>query len=223
MEQKIDGLVASLVNPPAQPATAPESAVSQLMPSAPAAIGGSTLQTEPTTQREFPGSWIPVPTSFEQESPRVDERHCEYAGGDEEADRQFISEIRSVHRFGESEEAGGFPDRLFQPSKRREDPIDDPLIDEIMASGDADKLLDEYRRMSRSFPFVPLHPEISSQELHANKPMLLLAIITATSWRDNKRMKALDAIYRRELAERTIIRPRRTLGLVQSVLVYLSW
>ncbi|KAL1656065.1 hypothetical protein SLS61_001135 [Didymella pomorum] len=34
---------------------------------------------------------------------------------------------------------------------------------------------------------------------------------------------SLDAIYRQELANRTIIRPRRNLGLVQSVLVYLSW
>jgi hypothetical protein len=217
MEQKIDGLVASLVNPPTQPDTAPAPVASQPRPSSSAAICDST------TQREFPGSWIPVPSSFEPELPRADERHINLAEGDEEADRQFISEIRNVHRFGDAEDTGGVPDRLFQPSKRREDPIKGPLIEEMMANGQADSLLIGYREMSQSFPFVPLHDATSSQELYANKPMLLLAMMTASSWRDNKRMKALDAIYRRELAERTIIRPRRTLGLVQSVLVYLSW
>jgi hypothetical protein len=223
MEQKIDGLVASLVNPPTQPVTAPAPVASQPRPSSSAAICDPTRQTRSTTQREFPGSWIPVPSSFELELPRADERHINLAEGDEEADRQFISEIRNVHRFGDAEDTGGVPDRLFQPSKRREDPIKDPLVDEMMANGQADSLLIGYREMSQSFPFVPLHYATSSQELYTNKPMLLLAMMTASSWRDNKQMKALDVIYRRELAERTIIRPRRTLGLVQSVLVYLSW
>jgi hypothetical protein len=34
---------------------------------------------------------------------------------------------------------------------------------------------------------------------------------------------SLDTLFRKELAQRTIITPRRTLGLVQSLLVYLSW
>ena len=223
MEQKIDGLVASLVSAPTQSVTKSAPVVPRPMLPSSVAIGDSSMQTQPATRQAVPGSWLQVPSSFEPEPPRVDERQAEYAQGDEEADRQFINDIRAVHRFGETEETSTFPDRLFQPSKKREDPINDPLVGEMMASGDADRLLDEYRQMSRSFPFVPLNPEVSSQELHANKPMLLLAMMTVTSWRDNKRMKALDAIYRRELAERTIIRPRRTLGLVQSVLVYLSW
>jgi hypothetical protein len=196
--------------------------ISQPTPSSTTTISDSAPQTDQATTPLFPGSWLQVPPSFEQEPPRSNEKPTEYAEG-EEVDRQFISEIRNVHRFDESEETGEYSEGLFRPSKRLEDPIKDPLIDEILASGDADTLLNEYRQMSRSFPLVPIHHEVTSQELHTSKPMLFLAMITATSWRNNKRMKALDAIYRRELAERTIIRPRRTLSLIQSVLVYLSW
>lgn len=77
--------------------------------------------------------------------------------------------------------------------------------------------------MSDSFPFVPLASEIAAEQLHRDAPMLFLAMVTAASWRDHKRQMSLDAIYRQELANRTIIRPRRNLSLVQSVLVYLSW
>ncbi|KAF1848711.1 MFS general substrate transporter [Cucurbitaria berberidis CBS 394.84] len=77
--------------------------------------------------------------------------------------------------------------------------------------------------MSASFPFVVLAPSISGKELHGSNPMLLLAILTVASWRDHQRQMLLDKIYRSELADRTLLHPRRTLGLVQSVLVYLSW
>ncbi|KAH7081339.1 major facilitator superfamily domain-containing protein [Paraphoma chrysanthemicola] len=77
--------------------------------------------------------------------------------------------------------------------------------------------------MSTSFPFVVAPSSISACELYAERPMLFLAIMTVASSRNHEQQMRLDAIYRRELAQRTIIAPRRTLGLVQSVLVYLSW
>jgi hypothetical protein len=84
-------------------------------------------------------------------------------------------------------------------------------------------LLDSYRQMSASFPFVIVPPGVKAQELYQKKPMLLLATIIAASSQQHQRQMLLDTIFRKELAERTIITPRRTLGLVQSVLVYLSW
>jgi hypothetical protein len=66
-------------------------------------------------------------------------------------------------------------------------------------------------------------PNLTAQDLHHEKPMLCLAILTATSWQNHQRQMLLDVIYREELAHRTIISPKRTFGLVQSVLVYLSW
>ncbi|KAF2030963.1 MFS general substrate transporter [Setomelanomma holmii] len=76
--------------------------------------------------------------------------------------------------------------------------------------------------MSASFPFIIVPSDIDAQRLYDERPMLLLAILIVASSRDHQQQMLLDTVYRRELAQRTIIAPRRTLGLVQSVLVYLS-
>lgn len=166
---------------------------------------------------------MPIPSSFE---PRLEppETPAEPVEDDlDVADRQYVEQIRSIHNFDEPDEYAQHPEGLFRPSKRREDPVKDVLIDGLLASGEADALLLEYGKMSESFPFVPLASDISAQQLHQDKPMLFLAMLTAASWSEHKRQMSLDAVYRQELANRTIIRPRRNLGLVQSVLVYLSW
>jgi hypothetical protein len=164
---------------------------------------------------------MPVP-SFEPEEHRLDEE-IENAPDNTEADRRYLQKLRSIHNFGDREDIGQAPASLFQPSKRPEAPIEDNLVRQMLATGEADNLLNEYRQMSASFPFVIIPQGVSSSELHESRPMLLLAILTVASWKDHQRQMSLDQVYRSELAERTIIRPRRTLGLVQSVLVYLSW
>ncbi|KAF2113981.1 hypothetical protein BDV96DRAFT_106241 [Lophiotrema nucula] len=77
--------------------------------------------------------------------------------------------------------------------------------------------------MIDSSPFVPIPFHVSARELSSAKPMLFLAILTVASWQDHQRQLALDRLYRTELAQRTIIQPRRTLSLLQSIVVYLSW
>jgi hypothetical protein len=168
---------------------------------------------------DHPGAWLPFPTSFE---PRPDQEQ-ELVEGEEETDREYIKRIRSIHSFGDAEDLSRAPEDLFQPSKQREPPIDDLLVQQLIATHETDVLLNEYRQMSASFPFVIIPEGMTSQEVHAEKPMLFLAILTAASWRDHPRQMSLDTLFRKELAQRTIITPRRTLGLVQSLLVYLSW
>ena len=143
--------------------------------------------------------------------------------GEDAADRQYIEQIRSIHNFGDPGECTQYSESLFRPSKRREEPIEHELVNALLTSGEADDLIHKYRIMSNSFPFVPLASNVSSRQLNETAPMLFLAMITAASWRDHQRQMTLDAIYRQELANRTIVRPRKNLGLVQSVLVYLSW
>lgn len=53
--------------------------------------------------------------------------------------------------------------------------------------------------------------------------MLLLAIAAAASWKDRKLQTALDQRYREQLASHAIVRPQKSVGLVQSLLVYLAW
>jgi hypothetical protein len=160
--------------------------------------------------------------SFEQDTSKPD-RVGEQESDGTEADRQYLESIRSIHSFGDREDVSQAPEGFFRPSKKPEPPIENVLVKQLLDTGEADVLLDRYREMSATFPFVILSEGISGNELHANKPMLFLAVLTVASWEDHTRQMNLDGIYRTELAHRTIISPRRTLGLVQSVLVYLSW
>lgn len=176
---------------------------------------------------------MPLPTSFEQSDPpdeespahvtrQAEETH-EQPSYETEADRQYFEEIRSVHNFGNGGDLNSAPQSLFQPSKAQEPPIEHALVQQLLNTQEADALLNKYGSMSASFPFVIVPAGMTAHELHRERPMLFLAMIIAASWQDHMRQMSLDVIFRRELAERTIITPKRTLGLVQSVLVYLSW
>ncbi|KAH6643721.1 hypothetical protein C7974DRAFT_4040 [Boeremia exigua] len=224
VEHKIDGLVASLVNPPATLSKTPVSAPVSEECERPPLLGGDFAPHPSRKGRpRAPGTWLPFPSSFEQQPEPAETPAQQGAEGEDAADRHYIEQIRSIHSFGENDDDCEFSECTSKPSTRREEPIKDNLIDDLVASGEADVLLREYRKMSNSFPFVPLAPDTTVQQLNHDAPMLFLAMITAASWRDHKVQKSLDAIYRQELAHRTIIKPRRNLSLVQSVLVYLSW
>lgn len=203
MEQKIDGLVASLESQPKH-------------------ASAETPISKPDSWKHgthAPGSWMHLPTSFEPSEP---DPEIDQAPSHAEADREYLAKIQSIHNFGDRADVAATPGGLFRPSKSREAPIDDASVQRMLASGEAETLVDEYRNMSVSFPFVVLPAGLSANELHESRPMLFLAILTVASWKIHRRQMLLDKIYRTELAKRTIIQPRRTLGLVQSVLVYLS-
>lgn len=185
--------------------------------------GGDTAPQTNDGRPLAPGSWLPFPSSFEERSESLETPAQQPEEGEDAVDRQYLEQIRSVHNFGDSDDNSQNTGGLFRPSKQSEEPIKEDLVDSLLASGEADALLDDYKQMSDSFPFVPLTPDITAAQLHIDSPMLFLSVMTAASWKDHKRQLSLDAIYRQELANRTIIRPRKNLGLVQSVLVYLSW
>jgi hypothetical protein len=227
VEQKIDGLVASLVPPSVAQSAEETFALSSAgtiaetrRPGASGVTSWSDMWQKQGTVA--PGSWLPFPSSFEQSGARP-EQAIEQAEGEAEADRQYLEKIRTIHSFGDTEEHSQPIGRMFQPSKQREAPIEDDLVQQLFHTQEADTLLNEYRQMSASFPFIIVPSDMDAQTLYHEKPMLCLAIFTATSWQNHQRQRKLDAIYRKELAHRTIIAPKRTLGLVQSVLVYLSW
>ncbi|KAF2867487.1 hypothetical protein BDV95DRAFT_502725 [Massariosphaeria phaeospora] len=208
VEQKIDGLVASLTTPATKPAatSSPEDA--------PAATN------QPQMQRPLaPGSWLPVPSSFAPEIEQPDP--AAETSRDVESTQQYLEKLRVIHDFSDNADMSQPP--TFNKTSRPEPSVDNELVNELLSTGTADSLLNEYRTMVKSFPFVPLAPDTTAQQLHKEKSMLFLAIITAASWEDHGRQMKLDKIYRTEIANHTIIRPRRTLSLVQSVLVYLTW
>ncbi|KAI4644467.1 hypothetical protein J4E93_006370 [Alternaria ventricosa] len=217
VEQKLDGLVAKLVHAPESEVTTGSACGSQPTPGETAA--------ERWRNRGFanvaPGSWMPTP-SYEPNAVQSD-KSAEDGSASAEVDRQYLEDIRSIHRFDDREDVSNPPEGLFKNSKRPEAPIEHDVVDFLFVSGEAETLLDEYRNMSATFPFVMIPPQITAKQLHEHRPMLSLAVLLVASWRHHKRQMTLDGIFRTELANRTFINPHKTLGLVQSVLVYLSW
>jgi hypothetical protein len=217
IEQKIDGLVAGLGVPDAVQHN-PSSAPGNISRTA-EGTGQAGLRQE---QRPLaPGSWVPFPDSFEQQ-PLDADQPSEGAQNDAEPTQELLEKLRDIHNFGDSDAPSRPPNGVFDDSHRTEPGIENEKVQDIINSGEADVLLDTYRAMCFSFPFVPLAAHVSARALDATKPMLLLAMMTMASWQNRRRQLALDDIYRRELANRTIIRPRKTLSLLQSMLVYLS-
>ncbi|USP75075.1 hypothetical protein yc1106_02349 [Curvularia clavata] len=207
VEQKIDGLVAKLVSATEDEATPRSVSSSASVPS--------------KTRSVAQGSWMSVP-SFSPIEPQLG-AHIENASHDAEADRQYLEDIRGIHGFDDRQGGGQAHEGPFRPTRRREEPINEELVSSLIASGEAELLIKEFRLMSVSFPFVIIPQHLSSTELHSERPMLFLAIMMVASWKNYSQQRRLDAIYRTELAHRTIISPRKTLGLIQSLLVYLSW
>ncbi|EUC38023.1 hypothetical protein COCCADRAFT_32906 [Bipolaris zeicola 26-R-13] len=202
VEQTIDGLVAKLVCASGNEITASSGFIPPAVP-------------PKTTRPVVTGGWMSVESQSEARLRRTSD--------DAEVDRQYLEEIRGIHGFDDRQTAGQPSEGPFRQTKRLEDPIDDELVRSLLVSGEAESLMKEFRSMSITFPFVVISQQLSSTDLHAERPMLFLAIMTAASWKDYSQQRRLDTIYRTELAHRTMVRPRKTLGLVQSVLVYLSW
>ncbi|KAL1794338.1 hypothetical protein ACET3X_007759 [Alternaria dauci] len=218
VEQKIDGLVAKLVQAAAETELTPDSAAaSQPTPNENRTETGRKQGTINVTPR----IWMPKPSL--ETSALEHERNKEDVSESAEIDRQYLESIRSIHRFSDHEDVPQAPESFFRPSKRPEAPIEHEIVRQVLCSGEADILLNDYRNMSATFPFVMLPPQITAKQLHEHRPMLLLAVLLVSSWKDHTRQMQLDVVFRTELAHRTIVQPRRTLGLVQSVLVYLSW
>ncbi|KAF2274045.1 uncharacterized protein EI97DRAFT_469018 [Westerdykella ornata] len=214
VEQKIDGLVATLVNSDvARPAAEP----GPLQSTQPPSHGSGTVALPAHTRSSVPGRWHPVASSSEQPSESDQEQRSEQ-------DRRFAERIRQIHHFGDDEsDLTRPPGSMFSTAARDEAPIQGDLVQELLSSGEADNLLNEYRSMTESYPFVPVPSHVTARELSSSKPMVFLAILTVSSWKNHARQRSLDEKYRVELANRTIIHPRRTLSLLQSMLVYLAW
>lgn len=87
----------------------------------------------------------------------------------------------------------------------------------------AESLLNIFRPMSDFFPFVGISTATTIQTLRSEKPMLFLAILVTASASHRPLQIALEEQYRNELATNTIVNAQRSLDCLQSILVYLAW
>nr|POF21847.1 hypothetical protein CFP56_72631 [Quercus suber] len=129
-----------------------------------------------------------------------------------------LNEMSNLHDFDLTAEDG-----RSSVTKIKKSSMDEQFGASLAAQPEAGELLDEYRRMQHSFPFVPVTTEMTVQSLSQEKPMMLLAIMTVSSWRYRSTQMRLEKRFRTELADRTIVNPRKDLELLQGMLVYLAW
>lgn len=99
------------------------------------------------------------------------------------------------------------------------------IIDmKLLSVEQADILCNRYRNCAQfNFPYVILGTEYTASYLRANKPMLFLAIMTVTCWRQRSLQLVLEQEYLRNLSNRVIIQGEKTLDILQSLLIYVGW
>ncbi|KAK4503347.1 hypothetical protein PRZ48_004262 [Zasmidium cellare] len=123
------------------------------------------------------------------------DQHAEALDDDNESNHS-LDEVSKLHEFDLSAEdgKGTFQVQVKQPAR------DDPLSKTMAAQPEAEELFEQYKPMSVSFPFVPITNEMTFESVCVEKPMLLLAIMAVSSWRDKKLQMQFEKQYRTELA-----------------------
>lgn len=109
------------------------------------------------------------------------------------------------------------------PRDSNEGPYLDVIDQGILDLKTAHALLQEFRAMNQNFPYIAIHPNLSTGMLRRDNPMLLLAICAAASWRDRGLQIKLERSYLEELAGRMVVDGEQTLDMLQGLLVHLSW
>ncbi|KAK5266101.1 hypothetical protein LTR99_008098 [Exophiala xenobiotica] len=102
--------------------------------------------------------------------------------------------------------------------------ISDDISDKVLSRAEAELLLAEYRlQFADSFPYVVLSDRTTLSDLRQDGPMLLLAILATTSWKDRTLQEVLNQVFLKKLSSELIVRGKRDLDLLQGLLVYLNW
>lgn len=97
-------------------------------------------------------------------------------------------------------------------------------IRRIVSAHQADRLVADYRdKFAKSFPYVVVPEDAAYVSLQETSPMLLLAMLVTTSWRDGARMDALNRLFLKMLSTKLIQNGDRDLDLLNGLLVYLNW
>ncbi len=217
MEQKIDGLVALLAQSKDDQVS---STVGEGFP-----LGRGSVETsqEPFNAEEL---------STLATSPAVNEERQHYAGPkipsrSTSVVAQHTSTPRDSHERGsynhgdrDTPTAESTTAQTIGPNEAR---LDHPLVKDVIDTTCGNALLNEFRLMADSFPFVLISPDIAAQDLAVEKPMLFLAICMTACGKIRLLQSTLEERYRHELALKSIVNAHRSLDCLQSILVYLAW
>ena len=104
-------------------------------------------------------------------------------------------------------------------------PLSDVITRDIISTQQAELFITEYRdQFAKYCPYVIL-PEAGTPllSLRQESPMLLLAILATTSWKDRAQQALLNEAFLTALSSRLILHGDRDLDLLTGLLVYLNW
>jgi hypothetical protein len=92
----------------------------------------------------------------------------------------------------------------------------------ILTTGYGETLLQEFKVMAQNFPYV-LAPDLPVSGLRRERPLLLLSVLVASSWRNRPLQVTLERQYLKEIAEHMIIKGEHSMDMLQSLLIHLAW
>ncbi len=112
-------------------------------------------------------------------------------------------------------------DTMHGAKAMREDPMDLALFPKELA----DILVMRYRtQLFPQWPFIPLHPDITSHQLRNEKPTLFLAVLAAASGSSYPSLfRTLNVELLRRFADMVVIENKKTIELIQSMLIVAVW
>ena len=212
MEQKIDGLVALLVQP--ETSRVPpvidddlHGTQSPVFRGEPRNVLSSSASSTPDIQEQGQGAGSPF-----QHYPNVSQSSFTHQE----------SYIQDTYR-PEQHETPAANDNIHHDAVVFENALEHALAKDLVSPAQANLFLSEFRIMADFFPFVIVPPDLTVQAMEIERPMLLLAVFMTASGNDRLLQIALEERFRRELAAKTIINAQRSMDCLQSILVYLAW
>lgn len=140
----------------------------------------------------------------------------------------------SLHGLGQSASDGSSPSSPVLPTwcEPSTDIVVEPATSSIstpciapreLAIDQGERLFAIFRRKASFFPFVTLPEKATVKSLSRDLPFLLLAILTSSSIGDQPLHQQLDNEFKRVLSDQVIVGGKRSLELLQGILVYVAW
>jgi hypothetical protein len=94
----------------------------------------------------------------------------------------------------------------------------------IVKFDDAVTLLESFREnLMPCFPFVFIAPEVTLAQLRVEKPLLLLAILKVSSYKNAAAQQRLEETYQTAVADQMIFAHNPSMDVLLGLLVALAW
>ena len=77
--------------------------------------------------------------------------------------------------------------------------------------------------LAAQLPFVVIPSHVTAEDLHGDKPMVYLATMLASSYKDVTMQLELARLLLRYLATKVVLEGKKSLDILQGLLIHISW